>query len=106
MTRRSAAVSRDKPGQAKTRLDERLGAALDRPWLAPILLAGVTVAVFARTVGFPLYNSDDNLYVLEDPRLAALTIGNAWKIFTTSFLANYHPLTTLTYAMDRLVWGR
>ncbi|MBI5508171.1 MAG: tetratricopeptide repeat protein [Deltaproteobacteria bacterium] len=75
------------------------------PWLPAVALAVLTVALFARSLAFPLYGSDDNVYLLEDPRLASPGIASLWQIFTTSFLANYHPVATLTYLVDRLTWG-
>jgi tetratricopeptide (TPR) repeat protein len=44
------------------------------------------------------------VYLFSDPRLNALTLSNVWAILTKPFFANYHPVTTLTFLWDRLVW--
>ena len=69
------------------------------------MLVFITFAVYARSFNCPLIYIDDNLYILEDPRVQELSLGNVWRILTTSFAANYTPLTTLTFAVDRAVWG-
>jgi tetratricopeptide (TPR) repeat protein len=65
----------------------------------------MTFALYARSVNSPLSYYDDDLYLLEDPRIQELSFGNLWPILTGSFAANYHPVTTLTYAADRAIWG-
>ena len=53
----------------------------------------------------PIYDWDDNIYYFQDARLGHLTWENLWRILTQPFFANFHPVTTLTYAFDRAVWG-
>ncbi len=74
------------------------------PWLAPATLAVLTVFLWSRTVGLPLHYWDDSVYLSSDPRLNAPTLANTWAILTKPFFANYHPVTTLTFLWDRLVW--
>jgi len=76
-----------------------------RAWLAPALLAILTLAVYARSLWVPIHDWDDYIYYFRDVRLDHLTSENLWKILTQPFFANFHPLTTLTYAFDRAVWG-
>ena len=71
------------------------------------LIAGlvlVSAVLFLRTLNLPLHYSDDVVY-LSDPRLSSLSLHNIWAILSTSFLANYHPITTFTYLFDRTVFG-
>jgi tetratricopeptide (TPR) repeat protein len=76
-------------------------------WLAAALLAGVTFAVFAGALDAGFVNFDDadyvsaNLNVVEG--LSASRVG--WA-FTTSWNANWHPLTWLSLQLDASFWGR
>jgi len=49
---------------------------------------------------------DDDVYLFEDPRLDEPSLSNFVAIAARPFFANYHPVTTLTYAFDRAVWGK
>lgn len=80
-------------------------AKLVRPPWGPIILLVFSVVLYARTFGAGLIEWDDNVYIQDDKRLEKLSPGNAWKIATGSYFANYHPVTTATYALDRAVWG-
>jgi hypothetical protein len=78
-------------------------------WLADERVRAAALLVFTtllwlRTLALPLHYSDDVVY-LDDPRVGELSLANLWSIFTTSYLANYHPVTTLTYAIDRALFG-
>lgn len=84
----------------------RIGTVAEHPLVPPVIVLMLTVLLYARTIGFPLYNSDDNLYLLDDPRVQELSVDNLQRIWTRTFLANYHPFTTMTYAADHAVWGR
>ena len=53
----------------------------------------------------PVHDWDDYVYIFRDSRLEHLSTANLWRILTQPFFANFHPLTTLTYAFDRAVWG-
>ena len=74
--------------------------------VTPALLALFTFALFARSLFQPVHAWDDQVYLFEDPRLEGLTLHHLAEILTEPFFANYHPLTTLTYALDRAAWGR
>ena len=75
------------------------------PWAAPVALAVFTITVWARSLAVPIHEWDDSVYLFRDVRLAALNLENLRLILTQPFYANFHPLTTLTYAFDRAVWG-
>jgi len=74
------------------------------PWLAPAALILLTALVYARSLAVPILDWDDHVYLFRDARLENLSWENLWKILTQPFFANFHPLTTLTYAFDRAVW--
>jgi len=75
-----------------------------RWWVLPATLAGLTLVVWARSFAVSLVGWDDTTYLFEDARLNPLSPSNIWGILTRPFFANYHPVTTLTYAFDRAVW--
>jgi len=78
---------------------------LDRPWVAPSLLILFTLALWARSLAVPIIGGDDYVYFFRDARLEHLTGAKIWAILTQPFFANFHPFTTLTFALDRAVWG-
>ena len=39
------------------------------------------MAIYARSLGYPLADFDDDVYLLRDPRLAALSLANLGRIF-------------------------
>lgn len=71
-----------------------------------LLLALFTLAVYSQvaTHDFVLY--DDPVYVRDNPTvLAGLTPANISWAFTTLSMANWHPLTWLSYMMDIQLFG-
>ena len=74
-------------------------------WVAPVALAAFTILLWARSLAVPIHEWDDSVYLFRDARLGILSLKNLWLILTQPFYANFHPLTTLTYAFDRAVWG-
>ena len=75
------------------------------PWFGPAALVVLTALVYARSFAVPIHDSDDYVYFFRDARVEHLSWGNVWRILTEPFFANFHPLTTLTFAMDRAVWS-
>ncbi|HET7499313.1 MAG TPA: glycosyltransferase family 39 protein, partial [Candidatus Eisenbacteria bacterium] len=76
-----------------------------RPWAAPLALLLLTVLVYARSLGTPIHDWDDNIYFFRDARVEQPSAENLSRILTQPFFSNYHPVTTLTIAFDRAVWG-
>lgn len=76
-----------------------------RPWLPPLALLLLIATVYARSFAVPVHDWDDNIYFFRDLRVERLTAENLARIFTQPFFSNYHPITTLTIALDRAVWG-
>jgi tetratricopeptide (TPR) repeat protein len=71
-----------------------------------LALAGLVVAVFAPVRHFDLADFDDRSYIVDNAYvLQGLTWrGLAWA-FTTLEMANWHPLTWLSYMIDVELWG-
>jgi tetratricopeptide (TPR) repeat protein len=76
-----------------------------RAWVAPTALVILTALVYARSLAVPIHDWDDHVYFFRDARLEHLSAVNLWRILTEPFFSNFHPLTTLTLAFDRAVWG-
>ncbi|MGD0786320.1 MAG: tetratricopeptide repeat protein [Sedimentisphaerales bacterium] len=65
-----------------------------------------TFLVFWQIRNFDFVNYDDNDYVSENPHvLNGLTADAVWWAFTTGHAANWHPLTWLSLALDRQLFG-
>jgi tetratricopeptide (TPR) repeat protein len=75
-------------------------------WFLPAALTILTLGVWARTFAVPIVQWDDDTYIYRDTRLAEVSAENVWRIVTEPYFANYHPVTTLTYAFDRAVYGK
>lgn len=69
--------------------------------VACILLAAVTIALYAPVVGHPFIVLDDREYVTTNPYILAGLSWNTVKwAFTATVAANWHPLTWLSHALD------
>ncbi len=77
-----------------------------REYLIYILLAVVTLALFAPVAGHEFINLDDPDYVTENPQVkAGLTgAGIVWA-FTKSHSSNWHPLTWISHMLDCQLYG-
>jgi tetratricopeptide (TPR) repeat protein len=76
-------------------------------WLVAALLAAITAAVFWPVLGFDFVNYDDPMYVTENVRVQRGLSGELVRwAFTTTYAANWHPLTWLSYGLDWSLWGR
>src|SRR5438094_2795123 len=78
-------------------------------WRDPLIAAALTLVVltlYARTAGFDYVFYDDHEYVFENPRISAgLSADNVRWAFTTFQLANWHPLTWLSYLAEVDLFG-
>lgn len=77
-----------------------------RATLAVVLLAGMTLAVFAPVVSFRFINVDDNLYVTGNDRVQqGLTWHNTVWALTALDAANWNPVTWLSHMLDVSLFG-
>ena len=74
-------------------------------WVAPAALLLLTALVYARSLAVPIHDWDDHIYFFRDVRVQQLSAENLQRILTQGFFSNFHPVTTLTIAFDRAVWG-
>jgi len=72
-------------------------------WLAAIL--GVTVAIYAPSLGFPFYpNLDDGRLILNNPVVIDFP-NQMGTVFSEFVYGLYHPLTTLSFIADYQLFG-
>src|SRR5437763_16815866 len=71
-----------------------------------LLLTGLSLAVFSQTIRYDFVNFDDDMYVYIEPTIrAGLTLQRIVTAYTSPHPRNWHPLTTLSYILDRRVYG-
>ena len=76
------------------------------PWLIVAVLVLVTVAVYWPVKSHPFVLFDDNVYVTENPHVTGgLTPAGIRWAFSTSWHANWHPLTWLSHMVDVSMFG-
>ncbi len=74
--------------------------------LAALLLAVVTLAIFAPVISYQFINVDDNAYVVANEHVRqGLSLHNAWWALTALEAANWHPVTWLSHLMDVSLFG-
>jgi protein O-mannosyl-transferase len=77
-----------------------------RALLTAILLAGMTLAVFAPVIGFQFINVDDNVYVVGNEHVQQGLNRHTAKWAVTSLeAANWHPVTWLSHLLDVSLFG-
>ncbi|MFH0893248.1 MAG: tetratricopeptide repeat protein [Bacteroidota bacterium] len=75
------------------------------PLLIALSIAVATLIVYFRISSFDFVSWDDDQYILKNPYILSLSWDNIRSIFSEFHFANYHPLTTLTYAIDYQLYG-
>lgn len=73
---------------------------------AIVCLLAAIAFVYAPTAGFEFVNWDDDQYIVENPHvLGGLSGSNIRWAFTTTRVANWHPLTWLSHQLDVSAFG-
>ncbi len=65
----------------------------------------ITAVVYFKTLNYDFTNWDDKTYLHENPYIKDLSTGGIAKIFSVGYFGNYHPLTTLSYALENSFFG-
>lgn len=74
--------------------------------LLSVALIVITLAIYWRVGGHEFINYDDNLYLTENPQVAAgLTGANIIWAFTSVHASNWHPITWLSHMADVQFYG-
>ncbi len=72
-----------------------------RMFLAALLLSVLVLAVYFNVQHFAFIQMDDPQYVVQNPVVTGgVTWGGILKAFSTVQVANWHPLTTLSFMLD------
>ena len=74
---------------------------MKRPWVLAVLLAVLTLAVYFPVHHHPFFTMDDDAYVVSNPHIKDGFSAEAitWA-FASYDLANWHPVTWLSHALD------
>lgn len=64
-----------------------------------------TCLVFLTALIFPFLDWDDGPNVVSNPHLYFDSAGFSW-MFSSSLLGHWHPLTWMTFALDRILWNQ
>jgi tetratricopeptide (TPR) repeat protein len=67
-------------------------------YLSLILL--LTILLYSNSIKNQFVSYDDEFYIQNNEHIKSLSSKNISKIFSTYYFSNYHPLTTLSYALD------
>lgn len=65
-----------------------------------LILISVTALTYVNVIQHELTNWDDQRYIVDNPYIKSLSAENLTAVFTKPYFSNYHPLTTLTYAVE------
>ena len=65
----------------------------------------ISIVVFSNGITKIFIALDDQAYISDNPFIKSLSWENIKNIFSTFYNANYHPLTTLLYAIEYKVFG-
>lgn len=78
----------------------------NRQLLLPILIVlAITFGVFSTTLQFDFVNWDDPINILENPYLQTFDWQSIQGIFSSTVIGNYNPLTILTFAIEKAIFG-
>jgi len=76
-----------------------------KPFFLLSLLIIVTALVFVNSLNNGFTNWDDHIYLAENQYIKDLSCQGLKNIFSTPYFSNYHPLTTLSYAIEYKFFG-
>ena len=65
----------------------------------------IAIVVFSGSITKIFIALDDQAYISDNPFIKSLSWDNIKNIFSTFYNANYHPLTTLLYAIEFKIFG-
>jgi tetratricopeptide (TPR) repeat protein len=74
-------------------------------WMPLALILGVTFVVFIRGSQFEFVNWDDDINIMKNKFIFGFTADNVKNIFTHSVMGGYNPLTILSFAIERALFG-
>lgn len=87
-------------GKAKTDNRKKSFFSPDNYKIHVFIIVLLTALVFSNTINNGFTNWDDDIYLKDNEHIKTLDAGSVKNIFTTHYFGNYHPLTTLFYAVE------
>ena len=85
-------------------LPHRLSARLLRPWMIPLALAVITIAVFSPALWNGFVEWDDQINLYKNPDFRGLTWPQIRWMFSNVLMGHWIPLTWLTFGLDYVLW--
>lgn len=73
--------------------------------IAFVSILVISIVVFSSSITKIFIALDDQAYITDNPFIKSLSWENIKNIFSTFYNANYHPLTTLLYAIEFKIFG-
>ena len=71
-----------------------------------LFLVSVSLLIYLQVIGFEFVTYDDELYITKNPYInAGFTPESIEWAFTSSYAANWHPLTWLSHMLDMELYG-
>lgn len=75
-------------------------------WIDRAIIVVATLAVFGRTLAYPLMASwDDRRFLIDNPLVQQPSLASLWSIVSEPHFEAYHPLHLLSYWVDVPVFG-
>lgn len=77
-------------------------------WLAisaSLIPALLTLIVYLPALGNSFVDWDDYVYIVKNPIIRRIDFSSLQVVFSTQMNSNWHPLTTLSWALDYFIWG-
>ncbi len=72
----------------------------------PLLILGLTLLVYTSSLQHDfIYNWDDSGYIIDNEVIHELSSENIKTIFSSFYFHNYHPITTISYAIEYALVG-
>lgn len=94
-----------KASQAIKKTAEKVKKSFLRKHAGIFIIIAVTLIIYSRSFFNDFVFWDDDSYLHNNPYIKSLSIDNLYRIFTMPYFANYHPLTTLSYAVEYHFFG-
>lgn len=73
--------------------------------LTSFVLFTLSFAIYYPTLNYEFLAWDTRLYVIDSPMIRSLAWENLWQMLTSLYMANWHPLTWFSYALDYAYYG-
>jgi hypothetical protein len=79
----------------------------DRPKIILSLLGilVLTIIIYINVGSYGILNWDDDRYLIDNPHIKSLSADNISTIFSEFYFGNYHPVTSLSYAIEYSIFG-